>query len=243
MRFFSRDMGKMAILKRIPWKCFKMAIFPVSRGEKSHFLGDRVFCAHRGVENDYTHCIIWEWLSQVHIHMAFWQEFFCVTWAPMKVLSVNGPITHISGLGINCPIAHISVTQKNCFWIVCVIMSGHVVLVQRPMSPRTFRAFLMPQHGTCVSAKAWVNLCVGPAAGKASQTKPRLRNLFAPGFLETIDTSFELERTLCISPCGLLGFSYEFETKNSFRRPLRCAWGRHETSLLFFGGGDCKGAL
>ena len=32
MRFFTRDTGKMAILKHFPEVRFKMAIFPVSRG-------------------------------------------------------------------------------------------------------------------------------------------------------------------------------------------------------------------
>ena len=59
--------------------------------------------------------------------MAFWQELFCVIRVPMKVFSVNAPITHMNCLGINFPIAHTSVTQKNCFRIICVIISGRAL--------------------------------------------------------------------------------------------------------------------
>ena len=58
------------------------------------------------------------------LYRAFWQEFFCVIRGLFKVLSVNVPITHINCLGINFPIAHTSATQKNCFRIICVILSG-----------------------------------------------------------------------------------------------------------------------
>ena len=37
------------------------------------------------------------------------------------------PITQKSSLGINFPITHTSVTQKNCFRIICVIISGLIV--------------------------------------------------------------------------------------------------------------------
>ena len=59
--------------------------------------------------------------------MAFWQEFFCVIRAPVKGI-LKAPITHINWLGINFPIARTSVTQKNCFRIICVIISGRIVL-------------------------------------------------------------------------------------------------------------------
>ena len=41
---------------------------------------------------------------------------------------MNAPITHINCLGINFPIARASVTQKNCFRIICVIISGLIVI-------------------------------------------------------------------------------------------------------------------
>ena len=85
-----------------------------------------------GAQNDYTHIfIIWELISNYTghlLHMAFLQEFFCVIRAPMKVLSVNVPIAHINCLGMNFPITHTSVTQKNCFRIICVIISGLIVI-------------------------------------------------------------------------------------------------------------------
>ena len=62
------------------------------------------------------------------LHRAFWHEFFCVIGRLHKVLSVNAPITHINCLGINFPITHTSVTQKNCSEIVCVIISGLIVV-------------------------------------------------------------------------------------------------------------------
>ena len=61
------------------------------------------------------------------LHRAFWQEFFCVIRGLRKVLSVNLPITHINCLGINFPITRTFVTQKNCFRIICVIISGLIV--------------------------------------------------------------------------------------------------------------------
>ena len=39
------------------------------------------------------------------------------------------PITQKNSLGINFPITHTSVTQKNCFRIICAIMSGLIVSV------------------------------------------------------------------------------------------------------------------
>ena len=61
--------------------------------------------------------------------MAFWQELFCVIRAAMKVFSVNAPVTHThtNCVGTDSPKKHISVTQKNCFGIVCVIISGRIV--------------------------------------------------------------------------------------------------------------------
>ena len=41
---------------------------------------------------------------------------------------MNAPIAHINCLGINFPIARTSVTQTNCFRIICVIISGLIVL-------------------------------------------------------------------------------------------------------------------
>ena len=61
------------------------------------------------------------------LHRAFWQEFFCVIGRLHNVLSVQVPITHINCLRINFPITHTSVTQKNCFRIICVIISGLIV--------------------------------------------------------------------------------------------------------------------
>ena len=61
------------------------------------------------------------------LHRAFWKEFFCVLGRLHKVLSVNAPTTHINCLGINCPITRTSVTRKNCFRIICVIISGPIV--------------------------------------------------------------------------------------------------------------------
>ena len=40
---------------------------------------------------------------------------------------MNAPITHINCLGIDFPITHTSVTQKNCFRIISVIISGLIV--------------------------------------------------------------------------------------------------------------------
>ena len=40
---------------------------------------------------------------------------------------MNASITHIKCLGTNFPIARTSVTQKKCFRIICVIMSGLIV--------------------------------------------------------------------------------------------------------------------
>ena len=59
--------------------------------------------------------------------MAFWQELFCVTGRLHKVLSVNAPITQVNCLGIDFPITRTSVTRKNCFRIICVIISGLMV--------------------------------------------------------------------------------------------------------------------
>ena len=62
------------------------------------------------------------------LHKAFWQELFCVIRRLHKVLSVNAPITHINCLGINFPITCTSITQKNHFRIICVIISGLIVV-------------------------------------------------------------------------------------------------------------------
>ena len=40
---------------------------------------------------------------------------------------MNAPIAHIYGMGIHFPVAHTSVTQKNCFRIICVIISALIV--------------------------------------------------------------------------------------------------------------------
>ena len=73
-----------------------------------------------GAQNDYTHIFsIWELICQLHrtsVTHAFRQEFFCVSWAPMKV-SIFQLHTHIS------------VTQKSCFRSICVIMSGRIGVV------------------------------------------------------------------------------------------------------------------
>ena len=41
---------------------------------------------------------------------------------------MGAPIAHINCLGINFPITHTSVTQNNCFGIICVIISGLIVV-------------------------------------------------------------------------------------------------------------------
>ena len=45
-----------------------------------------------------------------------------------SLLSVNAPITHVNCLGINSPITRTSVTQENSFQIICVIISGLIVI-------------------------------------------------------------------------------------------------------------------
>ena len=42
---------------------------------------------------------------------------------------MNAPTTHINCLGIKLPITRTSVTPKNCFRIICVIISGRIVNV------------------------------------------------------------------------------------------------------------------
>ena len=70
-----------------------------------------------GPKNDYTDThtyiyiffIIWELIPNCTghlLHMAFWQEFFCVIRTPMEVLCVNATITHSNCLGMNFPITH-----------------------------------------------------------------------------------------------------------------------------------------
>ena len=74
--------------------------------------------------------IIWELISQLHrasVTHCFLAGFYCVIRVPVKVFSVNAPITHINCLGITFPITHTAVTQKNCFRIICVIISGLIV--------------------------------------------------------------------------------------------------------------------
>ena len=56
--------------------------------------------------------------------------FFCVVRGLHKVLSVKVFITHINCLEINFPIA-CTFTQKNCFRISCVIISGFIVKALR----------------------------------------------------------------------------------------------------------------
>ena len=87
-------------------------------------------------QNDYTHTHTFLLFGNSFanytghlLHKAFWQELFCVIRRHHKVLSVNAPITHINCLGIDFPITRTSVTQKNCFRIICVIISGSHTLV------------------------------------------------------------------------------------------------------------------
>ena len=75
--------------------------------------------------------MVWELISQLH-RTSVTQGFLagillCNSGRLHKVLSVKAPITHINCLGINFPITHTSVTQKNCFRIICVIISGLIV--------------------------------------------------------------------------------------------------------------------
>ena len=51
------------------------------------------------------------------------------------------PITHINCLGIISPIAHICYTQKNCFRIICVIISG--LIEHSPPNKCPFFRFLL----------------------------------------------------------------------------------------------------
>ena len=102
-------------------------------------------------QNEYTvraHTfIIWELTSNCTGHMlhrALWQELICV---------IRPPCTH--ELSRNYfPIACTSVTQKKCFRIVCVIISGLIVvepsLFQREMtSSDVFGFFLWRLHREC----------------------------------------------------------------------------------------------
>ena len=73
--------------------------------------------------------IIWELFSQLHrtsITQGFWQESLCVIRGLHKVLSVNAPITLINCLEFIFQL-HTSVTLKNCFRIICVIISGLIL--------------------------------------------------------------------------------------------------------------------
>ena len=67
------------------------------------------------------------------LHRAFWQELFCATRGPHKVLSVHVQImhTHIVWESIS-DYTHTSVKPKNCFRSICVIVSGLIVSLQRP---------------------------------------------------------------------------------------------------------------
>ena len=49
---------------------------------------------------------------------------------------MNAPITNINCLGNNFPIARTSVAQKNCFRIICVMISG-LIVVSTPVSCRS----------------------------------------------------------------------------------------------------------
>ena len=81
--------------------------------------------------------------------MAFWHEFFCVIWAPMKVLSVNVPITHIKCLRINFQLhTHICYTKGSFPNSLCNLSGlqkgpaekGHVK--KRQKSPKSVKKFL-----------------------------------------------------------------------------------------------------
>ena len=54
-------------------------------------------------------------------------RIFCVIGCLSKVLSVNVPITHSNCLVLAFPITPASVTQRNCFQIISVIVSGLIV--------------------------------------------------------------------------------------------------------------------
>ena len=54
---------------------------------------------------------------------------FCVIGRVHKVLYVSAPIAHFNCLGIDFPITRTFVTQKKCFRIICVIISGLIVIV------------------------------------------------------------------------------------------------------------------
>ena len=60
------------------------------------------------------------------------RKLFCVIRGLHKVLSVSLPITQINYLGINFPIARTFVTPKDCFRIICVIISDLIVVCVCP---------------------------------------------------------------------------------------------------------------
>ena len=73
-----------------------------------------------------THTHIFGTLELIsQLHRAFWQELFCVIGCLHKVLSVNAPITHTLIVWELILQLHAHLLHKNCFRIVCVIISGH----------------------------------------------------------------------------------------------------------------------
>ena len=70
------------------------------------------FSFHTWGQNDYTHILsIWEFIPNYtgqRLHMAFWQELFCVIWALMQAK------THSNYLGINYLITHIGYANYLC---------------------------------------------------------------------------------------------------------------------------------
>ena len=113
---------------------------------KKNNRGNRQSSAILWGKSDYTHIfIICELISKYTghlLHMAFWQEFFCVIRAPMKVFSANASITHINCLGMNFPITHTSLTQKNCFWIT--VLSQIVTYRQLILSELIYKKLPIP---------------------------------------------------------------------------------------------------
>ena len=99
-----------------------------------------------------THIVvIWELIPGYTghlLHRAFWQELICVIRGLHRVLSVEVSITHIYCLGINFPIARTFVTQKNCFRIICVIISGLIVHALRINLQKMRKAILSEQIWT-----------------------------------------------------------------------------------------------
>ena len=91
---------------------------------------------------------------------------------------MNAPITYINCLGVNCAITHTSsVTQKNCFQIICVIISVVPTLTLPQNNARVFAIYESAKFpttclstgcvfGNCLGISLWPqNQCLGNSAG------------------------------------------------------------------------------